>query len=78
MGTSWISTKGQIFEKGGGGVHLEKGGMTPLTNYRNFFSFTDKELEKSRAKTKKLRKRHWITTLWENGPSYNYTLVQLQ
>ena len=32
-GTSWISRKGEIIEKGGG-VDLEKGGgMTPLTNY---------------------------------------------
>ena len=66
MGTSWISRKGQIFEKGG--IHVEKGAMTPFTNYRHFFSYTDKELEKSRANTKKLGKRHWITTLWENGP----------
>ena len=29
MGTSWISRKGGILEKGGGGVDLEKGGMTP-------------------------------------------------
>ena len=30
MGTSWISRNGGILEKG---VDLEKGGMTPLTNY---------------------------------------------
>ena len=34
MGTSWISRKGGILEKGAGG-DLEKGGMTPLTNYDN-------------------------------------------
>ena len=32
MGTSWVSRKGGILEKGGG-VDLEKGGMTLLTNY---------------------------------------------
>ena len=33
-GTSWISRKGEILKKkGGGGVDLEKGGMTPLTNH---------------------------------------------
>ena len=32
MGTSWISKKGGILERGGGG-DLEKGGMSPLTNY---------------------------------------------
>ena len=33
-GTSWISRKGEILKKkGGGGVDQEKGGMTPLTNY---------------------------------------------
>ena len=32
MGTSWISRKGGILKKGRG-VDLEKGGMTPLTNY---------------------------------------------
>ena len=32
MGTSWISRKGGLLEKGWG-VDLEKGGMTPLTNY---------------------------------------------
>ena len=31
-GASWISRKGGILEKGGG-VDLEKGGMTLLTNY---------------------------------------------
>ena len=31
MGTSWISKKGGILERGGG--DLEKGGMSPLTNY---------------------------------------------
>ena len=31
MGTSWISRKWGILEKGGG-VDLEKVGMTPLTN----------------------------------------------
>ena len=45
MGTSWVSRKGGIFEKWGGG-HLENGGMTPIPtmkilsaavikNYRN-------------------------------------------
>ena len=29
MGTSWISRKGGILEKGGGGVDLEKGGYDP-------------------------------------------------
>ena len=38
------------FQKGG---HLEKGGMTPLSNYGNFVSCSDKELQKSRAKAKK-------------------------
>ena len=33
MGTSWISRKGVILENGEGGVDLEKGGMTLLTNY---------------------------------------------
>ena len=34
METSLISRKGGILEKaGGGGGDLEKGGMTPLTNY---------------------------------------------
>ena len=33
-GTSWISRKGGILEREGGeGVDLEKGGMTPHTNY---------------------------------------------
>ena len=32
MGTSWISRKEGILERGGG-VDLEKGGMTNLTNY---------------------------------------------
>ena len=31
MGTSWISRKGEILEKEW--VDLEKGDMTPLTNY---------------------------------------------
>ena len=31
MGTSWISKKGGILERWGG--YLEKGGMSPLTNY---------------------------------------------
>ena len=53
------------FQKGN---HLEKGGMTSVTNYGNFVSCSDKELQKSRAKAKKSGKRHWITTLWENGP----------
>ena len=33
MGTSWISKKGGILEKGGAGFDLEKGGVTPVTNY---------------------------------------------
>ena len=32
MGTSWISRKGENLRKGGG-VDLEKGGTSPLTNY---------------------------------------------
>ena len=32
MGISWISRKEGILENGGG-VGLEKGGMTPLNNY---------------------------------------------
>ena len=32
MGTSWISTKGGILEKGWG-VDLEMGGYDPLTHY---------------------------------------------
>ena len=54
--------------KKGGGIHLEKVGMTLLTNYENFFSCSGKELQKSGTKAKKLEKRHWIRTLWENGP----------
>ena len=50
------------------GVHLEKKGMTPLTNYGNFVRCSDKGLQKSRAKAKKSGKKKWITTLWENGP----------
>ena len=38
MGTSWISRKGEILEKEG--VDLEKGGMTPLTNYDSQRHFT--------------------------------------
>ena len=63
-GISWISRKGGILEKEGG--HLENGGMTPLPTMEIFFSCSDKELQKSRAKAKKLGKRHWITTLWGN------------
>ena len=36
MGTSWISKKWTILEKGGG-VDLENGGYEPLTNYGTMF-----------------------------------------
>ena len=40
--------------------------MTPLPTMTIFFNYSDKELQKSTAKAKKLGKRHWITTLWGN------------
>ena len=42
--------------------------MTSSLTMEMFFSSSDKELQKSRAKAKKLEKRRWITTLRENEP----------
>ena len=59
--------KGRVNPEKGG--ILEKRGMNPLPTMENFFSCSDKESQKSRAKAKKLGKRYWITTLWENDPN---------
>ena len=54
MGTSWISRKGGILEKGGG--DLEKGGMNPLTTY----DYLEREAWKVfRFKGGLARKRGW-------------------
>ena len=39
MGTSLISRKGEILEKGGVDLEEGEGGMNPLTNYDNIQSF---------------------------------------
>ena len=74
MGTSWISRKGRILVKGGG-VDLEKGGMTPLTNYdnQNLRSKSDCKLtEDSRVK---IQRSSWRICLTKKKRCQNRRLI---
>ena len=68
MGHLGFLERGESLKRGGEGSFRKGGVLTPLPTMEMFFSCSDKELQKPRAKARKLGKRHWITTLWGNGP----------